>query len=1569
MSAARLAIAIVCPCELVVLRELSFCVLFLDVKGQRSEQMSNLIYLGNYASVDVNEGDWNAENANALVGISRDHTELELIQATPYDGGDGVVHDDESGANDQTVYYIDGQYFCNQTDATMTANVTLTLSDGSTLVVEVVMMQQENGDLFISDLLNGGTLDNLEIANVEISEITVSNSSGWYSNQSVDNTTFAPVDENLDGTVEGTSGDDVIDGSYAGDPEGDCIDANDQILAGAGVNDDLVYAYAGDDLVLAGDGDDEVYGGTGNDTLCGQDGDDLLFGGVGNDILEGMNDNDTLYGGAGNDLLTGDAGEDELYGGAGDDSINGGSGNDVICGDDDEGSPIGRVDELTLQWNEVAPSGTEMGASQTYGVGGMDVTVGFTQQDEGAIGCIETTPMYVEAGENFDPNSGLYLYGRGGEGGVDNTSTTTLTFTSDDVAYADEVQDVSFRINDIDNGTDADDHIDIVTVRAYDADGNEVPVTITAESNLQIINGNTVTGGVEHTDGVTPDSQLGSVLYNIAGPVARIEIDYDNGESTDQRIDVTDINFFTVASDAVDGVAGDDVISGGSGDDLIYGKGGDDTVYGGTGNDSIDGGTGNDFLLGGDGNDEIEGGDGDDTLCGQDGDDTLFGGAGNDILEGMNDNDVLFGGTGDDRIYADSGDDEANGGDGNDSIYGGSGDDTLSGDAGADQIFGGSDADLIIGGAGDTVDGGAGGDDNDVLDLTGQGPFILTGPGGTGDPIPDSNGNGIDGRVVFVDEFGVPTGEIIDFVEIEQIIGVQSNLAPDAVDNIYNVTATEAAGDVDGNVITDDTGAGQDSDPEDDDLTVSAVDGVAGNVGTAVAGDNGGLFTINADGTVDFDANGDFDGLGLNNTAETSVTYTIVDEGGLEDTATATFVVSGINDGTVQGTSGNDIINPDIPYVDADGDIVDANDAILAGDVGNDDLIMGFGGDDSIDAGEGDDVVFGGTGSDVIEGGVGNDVIDAGNHIDPAIDYDYPGNDPYENDQFPDNDLDTVFGGAGDDIITTGDDDDSIDGGTGNDYIDAGIDDDSVTGGTGNDTIIGGQGDDIIEGNEGDDLIYGGLDTEVLNLPDAIDPAPDDNRDTLYGGAGNDTIFGRDDADTLFGGTGNDVLDGGIDDDLINGDDGDDTIYGGQGNDVINGGEGHDLIFGGLGDDTIQGNLDDDTIYGDEGNDTITGSLTDDLVFGGTGNDEIRGGTGDDTLHGDDGDDFIQGGYGADSITGGDGDDSLNGGFGDDMIEGNEGDDTIAGYDGNDTIDAGDNDDVVYGGRGDDSILGGAGSDTIYGGEGVDTIHGGLASDTILGGNGGDVVVGGEDPDDSDIDILDLTGSNVDYITYVTGDPEAGTVNFLDGTTMTFSEIENVIPCFTPGTTIATAKGERLVEELTIGDRIITRDNGIQEIAWVGHKEMTGKQLVQNPHLKPILIKAGALGNGLPERDMMVSPNHRVLVASDLTQLYFEENEVLAAAKHMVGANGIHAIDVMQTTYVHFMFERHEVILSNGAWTESFQPGDYSLKGIGNSQRNEIMEIFPELATKTGLKEYQSARKALKKHEAKLLIK
>ena len=60
--------------------------------------------------------------------------------------------------------------------------------------------------------------------------------------------------------------------------------------------------------------------------------------------------------------------------------------------------------------------------------------------------------------------------------------------------------------------------------------------------------------------------------------------------------------------------------------------------------------------------------------------------------------------------------------------------------------------------------------------------------------------------------------------------------------------------------------------------------------------------------------------------------------------------------------------------------------------------------------------------------------------------------------------------------------------------------------------------------------------------------------------------------------------------------------------------------------------------------------------------------------------------------------------------------------------------------------------------------------------------------------------------------------------------------------------------------------------------------------------------------------------------------------------------------------------MSNGAWTESFQPGDMTLKGMGNSQRTEIFDLFPELATEAGLENYAAARKTLKRHEATLIV-
>ncbi len=248
--------------------------------------------------------------------------------------------------------------------------------------------------------------------------------------------------------------------------------------------------------------------------------------------------------------------------------------------------------------------------------------------------------------------------------------------------------------------------------------------------------------------------------------------------------------------------------------------------------------------------------------------------------------------------------------------------------------------------------------------------------------------------------------------------------------------------------------------------------------------------------------------------------------------------------------------------------------------------------------------------------------------------------------------------------------------------------------------------------------------------------------------------------------------------------------------------------------------------------------------------------------------------------------------------------------------------------------------------------------DTFIGGNVGDYVDGGSSPDGInpedglpyDYDTLDLRGTAPEggtiNITYTTADREDGFVEFFDADgnntgQMDFYDIENVVPCFTPGTAIATPKGERMVEELKEGDKIITRDNGIQEIRWIGRRGLTGHELARAPHLRPILIQKGALGDNLPEHDILVSPQHRMLLTGDKTQLYFEEREVLAAAKHLTDLPGVDEVGTLGVTYVHFMFDQHEVVLSNGAWTESFQPGANVLDGMGTEQRDEILELFP----------------------------
>lgn len=512
--------------------------------------MTNLIYLGNFSSlnVDPTENNYDAENAALLNGVSADHNTLQIVSASIYDGGDGVVRDDDFGTSDSISYDTGSGTTMGVTDASLQANVTVTLQDDSTINVEAVVMQMSNGDLFISDLLNNGTLDNLQISNIEINSITGSNFSGWFSNQSADNTTIAAPDsdDDGDGIVEGTNDAEVIDASYDDDPEGDMIDNNDAILAGEGPQDDIVDAFGGNDTIISGEGDDDVYAGSGEDSVDGGVGDDLIYGD--SNLQDGPTSDDS--------------------------------------------------DDKILDWGTLG-YGTELPGGASVDTGGVTVNVTFQSEDIGALICTEATEQHVASGESFDPNSSLMLFGAGGEGGVDNTSTTTFSFDATDPAYSDQVQDVSFRINDVDTGITRDQHVDIVTVRAYDTDNNLISVSLTNTGTVAITD-DTATGNDGSESHADPSDSSASVLVNIAGPVSRIEIDYDNGDTTDQKIWLTDVHFSTISSaiDTDDGADGNDTLLGGDGEDTIFGEGGDDSIEGGSGDDDISGGTGNDLIYG-----------------------------------------------------------------------------------------------------------------------------------------------------------------------------------------------------------------------------------------------------------------------------------------------------------------------------------------------------------------------------------------------------------------------------------------------------------------------------------------------------------------------------------------------------------------------------------------------------------------------------------------------------------------------------------------------------------------------------------------------------------------------------------------------------------------------------------------------------------------------------------------------------------------------------------------------------------------------------------------------------------
>lgn len=169
--------------------------------------------------------------------------------------------------------------------------------------------------------------------------------------------------------------------------------------------------------------------------------------------------------------------------------------------------------------------------------------------------------------------------------------------------------------------------------------------------------------------------------------------------------------------------------------------------------------------------------------------------------------------------------------------------------------------------------------------------------------------------------------------------------------------------------------------------------------------------------------------------------------------------------------------------------------------------------------------------------------------------------------------------------------------------------------------------------------------------------------------------------------------------------------------------------------------------------------------------------------------------------------------------------------------------------------------------------------------------------------------------------------------------------CFTPGTRIATPDGPRAVEEIRPGDRVHTRDSGPQEVLWTGARRMSGARLHALPALRPVRIGAGALGRGRPESDLIVSPDHRVIVEGAEARALFGEAEVFVAARDLIDGQRVRTeAGLRDLTYIHVLTVRHEVICANGQPAETFHPAAADPRALDPTDRTALLALVPGIA-------------------------
>jgi hypothetical protein len=684
---------------------------------------------------------------------------------------------------------------------------------------------------------------------------------------------------------------------------------------------------------------------------------------------------------------------------------------------------------------------------------------------------------------------------------------------------------------------------------------------------------------------------------------------------------------------------------------------------------------------------------------------------------------------------------------------------------------------------------------------------------------------------------------------------------------------------------------------------------------------------------------------------------TIVLMDGYSDETTAVTVSSISIFGTSTSTGIELIIDAGVTGLvltgDASIDVTDSGDGVT---------VVGNSGDNTI-------IVTGGI--DVIDGGLGEDRL--------VVDYSASTAAITANAAAIGSELGTV-GSAGIEhySVLTGSGVDTLTFAGGNNYIDAGEGASTITVGAGNNYILTGGGVDTITVGSGDNYIDGGGGANTITVGAGNNfIAGGDGIDTITAMGGNNNIEAEGGANTVTTGIGNDVVATGNAADTVNTGDGNDILKDSGGAGALNAGAGHDRII-----------LDFSAETAGVSN-TLTGGGTYSGViaatnFAGVEEFHITTGSGADAITTGDGADVLDGGAGADTLIAGGGSDIIYGGVGD-VVDGGEdanGDDfdvLVLNDFGpheivlNDPLDS--ENGTVFQLDANGTRIGSMSFSNIERIEFVDTKVT-TPEDTPLEGNlfvptttstvtqfvvGTTTYVSGQTAYRTEGDLtINADGSFIfTPAPNYNGPGPVTTYTVDDGTSIETSSLiisvepvsetlpkpEGVI-CFTKGTWIATSDGETLIENLAVGDLIQTLDHGQQPLRWIGCRYLGADELTENPKLRPIRICKNVVSTDQRVGDLVVSPQHRILVASKVVARMFDSTEVLVAAKHLLAIEGVDiALDFETVTYFHILLDQHEVIFANGVPAESLYLGYEAQKCLSLAGRQEVFALFPEVAS------------------------